>query len=612
VYEKIGTLAPALACLPGGNQPARGSPERRIEGEVNEELKEKVVGARVGKVQQAGEQAIALKLNRHWLLISAEPRWARIHLVGKPDRTARQPSRFVLLLRKYLRGAQLQAIEQLGYDRIFILRFAARVSPHGDSVPPVALTLVAELIGRAANIYLTDHSNRVIERFLERTEERNAPGEIYVPPASRGKVNPLTLDREEFERIVRGEKSLAEAVMKRVDGFGPVEAREVEARWQRAAQPGERVSLAEAYDAFKSVVDDLFNKPAQPTIYSRRELAKIVPSDVRPGDLLFSTIPLVQAAGMRATRFDSISEAEEVYYRLLQETERFKEQRTTLISRVKTLIEKKQRLIRNLETDREALGHAEQMKRFGELLLGNAQTAKRTDGGFVVTDYYDPLQRPIEIPAQPKLTPQQAAEEYFTRYRKAKRGREVIAEQIAKAEREIERLRQWLERAQAAKTGEDLLKINQEIESSRAAVMSRPVQGAFFKKERQQESRPGVYRFLSSDNYEILVGKSDTDNERLTFHVARPHDIWLHAADYPGSHVIIRRSKREQLPHRSLIEAAQLAAYFSQARRSTKVVVNYTERKFVSKIRHARPGLVRLADFKSVVVEPVIKAVRLM
>ena len=111
-------------------------------------------------------------------------------------------------------------------------------------------------------------------------------------------------------------------------------------------------------------------------------------------------------------------------------------------------------------------------------------------------------------------------------------------------------------------------------------------------------------RYLSTDGYEVLVGRAARDNDNLTFRVAQPNDLWMHAGDYPGSHVVVRNPTRKEVPHRTLIEAAQLAGRFSQASDDAKVVVHYTERKFVSKPKRAAPGLVRLSRFKSITVEP--------
>jgi predicted ribosome quality control (RQC) complex YloA/Tae2 family protein len=568
------------------------------------ELRENVAGSRVEKVRQASAQSIAIKLGHTWLLISADGRGPRIHLISNPARERDEPGRFVLLAHKHLRDARLRAIEQPGYDRVVYLRFTSVLDSDSDEPTPVERTLVAELIGRSANIFLLDESNRVIERLIERADERNAPGDAYLAPASRGKLDPRTLSREDFEAIIAEHESLAEGLVKRVAGFGPLYAAEVEARCH--------ASGLTAFDSLTSVLDDVFNKPAQPTIYSPTDLSSLAPADLNPNDLVLSPIPLAQAAHLVANRFDSLSDAAAEYYRLVRKIEDFHKEKARVISNLKATMEKRRRLIQSLEHDLKRLGDYESLRRSGELLLGNVATATPTAAGFLVSDYYDPEQRLIEIPTEVKVSPQKAAEEYFTRYRKAKRGHEAITEKIAAAQTEIERLDQLALETERAKTSDELTAIQGRIGEPRFRRRARPAASGSTKKPSAREKLSGVYCFASSDDAEILVGKSDQDNDRLTFKYATPHDIWLHAADYPGSHVILRRAKGTTVPHRSLIEAAQLAAYFSKARQSNKVVVYYTERKFVSRIRHSRPGLVRLADFKSITVEPAINAIRVL
>jgi predicted ribosome quality control (RQC) complex YloA/Tae2 family protein len=576
-----------------------------------DELTEKVAGSRVEKVRQASAQSIAIKLDHRWLLISADSRQPRIHFVGKQAREL-EPGRFVLLAQKHLHGARLRVIEQPTLDRVVYLRFTGLLDQKAGEPSPVELTLVAELIGRSANLFLLDQSNRVIERLCERADDRNAAGELYIAPASRGKLDPLTLTREEFEAVIAQDDSPAEMLVKRIAGFGPLYAAEVEARWRVTNQNTSPASASSLFDSFTSVLDDLFNKPTQPTIYSPVRLDTIVPASLRPADLILSPIPLVQAAGMIATRFESLSEAAAEFYRLVQKVEDFHKQKASVISNLKSNTEKRQRLIRNLEADLKRLGDYESLRRCGELLLANATTAKPTSAGFIVSDYYDPEQRQREIPTESKASPQKAAEDYFARYRKAKRGHATISEKITAAHAEIERFTQLILKAQAAKTVDELVALSQQISGPRLRRRSQAHPVGPPKKAGKREKFSGVYCFVSSDNHEILVGKSDEDNDRLTFKYAAPHDIWLHAADYPGSHVILRKSKGAPVPHRSLVEAAQLAAYFSKARHAGKVAVYYTERKFVSKIRHSRPGLVRLADFKSITVEPAINAERIL
>ncbi len=587
-----------------------------------EELKEAILSARVERIRLADPWTLLLKLYRSsrrptnlWLLLSVEPRWPRVHLVEHPLREAVEPTPFLLLARKHLCGAHVCEITQVRRDRIvrFLLRRPARASEARDEedAPWHEVSLVAELFGRAPNLFLLDASGCVRERLLAREDERSALGALYLPPEVPEKHDPLTLTREEFQRSLAQGASLSEGIVKAVEGFGPLYAAEVEARWRdlsRAAEP----SLDLAYMAFRSVVHDLIRRPAEPILYTREPLACMNPVRASPRDVLLSAIPLTHRRGWIATRLESFSRAVALYYDLVRRIERSRELRTAILRHLATQIEKRERLRERLEGDGRALGDPETWRRWGELLLTHARTAVRTTSGFLVTDSYDPEQPLIEIPAAAP-TPQQAAERYFQQYRKAKQGMRVIAERCAAVERELEELRRVRERAAAADEMAVLEQIARDLDLSSSSPPSEASRSPAVKTQKRARVRvPGIYRFRSSDGFEILVGKSAEDNERLTFRVAAPHDLWLHAADYPGSHVVIRRAKGQMVPPRTLREAAQLAAFFSQARYSSKVVVNYTERKFVSKIPRSKPGLVRVSERRSLTVEPKIEAERML
>jgi predicted ribosome quality control (RQC) complex YloA/Tae2 family protein len=227
----------------------------------------------------------------------------------------------------------------------------------------------------------------------------------------------------------------------------------------------------------------------------------------------------------------------------------------------------------------------------------------KTGAGFLVTDFYDEEQKRIEIPSADKPSAQEAAEHYFKLARKARHGRENINARLPQIESEIARLEEQIGALAAITRAEEM--------NSFAAQFNLPTLGPSQDKKPSQPARkpkdekiPGVRRYRSSDGYEILVGRGSQDNDHLTFRVAKSYDLWFHAADYPGSHVVLRNPQRKPPPPRAITEAAQLAAKFSQARSSPKVAVNYCERKYVTKMKGFSPGQVRLSSFKTVMVEP--------
>lgn len=268
-----------------------------------------------------------------------------------------------------------------------------------------------------------------------------------------------------------------------------------------------------------------------------------------------------------------------------------------LRKRVGRDIARARRLLKNLNGDLEKHGSPEHWKRLGDILLANAHNAAREGGGFRVIDYFDEVGPEILIEADPRFSASEAAEEYFRLYQKARNGREMIFERIGSTESKIKGFEKKLAEIAAAETALDEERLNTIFPAKKMPTETRKA------KKRDAEIK-GVRRFVSSDGFEILVGKGAADNDYLTTRLAAARDTWLHAADYSGSHVVIRNPNRKEISQRTLREAAALAAFYSSARELSRAAVNYTERKFVSKVKGGAPGLVRLASFKTIDVKP--------
>lgn len=293
----------------------------------------------------------------------------------------------------------------------------------------------------------------------------------------------------------------------------------------------------------------------------------------------------------------SVSEAADSYYVNLAAGRAFDARAAAAASKFRKEITQREKLRRHLENDLTAHGDADAHKRIGDLLLANLTTAERRGNVVVLTDYYADDAPRIELEIDEQATLQEEAARRFARYTKAKRAAQEIAVRLQTLEQELTLLharRDELEEIIAARDEAALEIFGQEGKKSAPPSTRR----------KEAETITGARRYRSSDDYEILVGRAARDNDHLTFRVARPHDLWLHAADYPGSHVIVRNPTRKEIPQRTVIEAAQLAAYFSQAKRDAKVDVHYTARKFLTKPKGAAPGLVRVSSFRNLTVEP--------
>ncbi len=265
--------------------------------------------------------------------------------------------------------------------------------------------------------------------------------------------------------------------------------------------------------------------------------------------------------------------------------------------KINSEIAKRRKLLKNLDGDLKGHGDAAEWKRFGDLILANISNIRRDGDQVFVTNYFDPDLTEIAIEVDRNQSPTEAAEGFFKRYAKARNGAAVIATRLETVKEEIEKLEDRRTRLEAAIDAGD----EQLVADFLPPKQPEPIKGK--RKDKTVEFK-GARKFVSSDGFEILVGKKAKDNDYLTFRIAKSLDLWLHAADYPGSHVVIRNPNRKEIPVRTLIEAAQLASFYSDAREKPKAAVNYTSKKFVNKPKRSAPGLVSLASFKTILVEP--------
>src|SRR5262245_8935067 len=563
------------------------------------ELGLRLGGHRVGGIYQIGATDLAIDFyapNERWLMISTDPQRLAFYLTARnPKQSGDEPrsdTAFVALARKHLGGSRLAAAEKLGYDRVVHLEFNVK-DKDGKAA---RRKLVVALTGRSANVLLTEDS-RIIASLREHDETISQ----YVPPAPPAdKLDPFLCSAEKLNELTAAaDGDLAEAA-RRLIGFSPVYARELAAR-ARLEPPDE---------ALRGLLSDLCESPPKPTIYSPQaapagpvtgpitdmdELKREIGRD--DFDLVLSPIELESLSDWSALRFAGVVEAADAYFALMEERRRFFALKRKLRSHVLSRLRQRRDLLNHLARDLDKFSNGELSQRYGELLLANLRQAVKTGGGFQVTDFYDEAQPLIEIPSAGIATPQEAAEHYFKLARKARRGFEKVSDRLPQVENEIALLEKHLAELDACVDAGALNSLAAEL--NLPAPEKRPPQHA-----KKDEKIPGVRRYRSSDGYEIMVGRAGADNDHLTFRVAKSYDLWFHAADYPGSHVVLRNPQRKPVPPRAITEAAQLAAKFSQARTLPRAAVNYCERKYVTKMKGFAPGQVRLSSFKTVMVEP--------
>lgn len=563
---------------------------------ITNELNATLSGLRLGKVYQLGATDLALDFrlrDGRLLYLSTDPQRLALYLTARAarqfDTDARNDIAFPALLKKYLGGAQLLGVEKLGYDRVVTFNFAAE----DEAGQPVQRALVCSLIGRAANVFLLE-GQRIIATLREITALPDSYRDPAPPP---DKLDPFSVTAEALGKLTsEGSSGLAAAAQQHLLGFTTLYANELA---HRAAQ-------AEVHTALTGLLAELFEHPPQPTLYTPAPLEELQRDLGRPGvSLTLSPIALTHQT-LLAVPFPTINHAADACFTLQDERRGFQSLRQQLHTQLTTKLKKQRALLVNLTRERDGFIKGETHQRYGELLLANLQQAQKTATGFVVTDFYDAGMPQIEIPGANKPNAQEAAEHYFKLARKARHGLQSLSQRlpqvetdIAKLEKQLAQLDQLTQRAELADFAQacGLRPLPTRAKTKPQAKLAKSGKA-------QPEKISGMRQYRSSDGYEMLVGRTDRDNDTLTFRVAKSFDLWFHVADYPGSHVLIRNPKRQPVPARTITEAAQLAAQFSHARLDTRVAVNYCERKFVSKQRGFAPGQVRLSSFKTVLVEP--------
>jgi len=362
-----------------------------------------------------------------------------------------------------------------------------------------------------------------------------------------------------------------------------------------------RLTLRSEEIIFRRLVIQLTGRTAD--LFLLDELNRIVAVLREPGQTRIHDFyqppprPLKEPAGVLRLEPGPPSAQLAKYFSVLDAAKVFDAKAKTIRSRVTKSIRQQKTLQEHLRGDLLRHGDPEEHKRTGDLLLANIATAERDGNKVRLVDYYADGAPVIEIEVDEHRTLQEEAAARFRQYTKAKHAADEIAERLKQIDRDTANLDRRLQQLDA---------IIQSRDEAALETFEKPAPApkVTAKKSAKPEKISGVRRYLSTDGYEILVGRAARDNDNLTFRIAQPNDLWMHTGDYPGSHVVVRNPTRKEIPQRTIIEAAQLAGKFSQASEDAKVVVHYTERKFLSKPKGAAPGLVRLSRFRSIIVEP--------
>ncbi|AVD55789.1 MAG: NFACT RNA binding domain-containing protein [Heyndrickxia faecalis] len=545
------------------------------------ELVDTIKGGRINRIHQPYQNELVLVVrangkNRR-LLLSAHPAYARIQLTDEPFDNPQDPPMFCMLLRKHLEGAVIEDIHQAGLDRVVVFDIKNR-----NEIGDISFKqLYVEIMGRHSNIILVDKERNLIMDSIKHvppavnTYRTILPGHEYVMPPEQHKRNPLEAAKEDvIAALDWNSGKMDKQIVAQFAGVSPLLAKEI---MHRA-----KFSNPDAVtDAFLSVMEPIKKFDLQPVMIIGTQKES------------FYMIPLTSLEGEVKT-FPTLSALLDRFYAGKAERDRVKQKGHDLERFVKNELEKNESKIKKLEVTLAEAQNAEQFQLYGELLTANLYAVKKGMDKVKVQNYYDEDGAMVEIPLDPLKTPAENAQSYFSRYQKAKHAQVAVREQIKKARDEVlyfENLLQQLETASPKDIGE----IREELEEE-----------GYLKKRhsrarRKNANKIALEKYEASDGTEILVGKNNKQNDYLTNRVAARDEIWLHTKDIPGSHVVIR--SKNPAPE-TILEAASLAAYFSKARQSASVPVDYTKVRYVKKPNGAKPGFVIYENQQTVYVTP--------
>jgi len=565
---------------------------------LRNELDAALRGLKIDKIQQPEQDQILLTLRGQGaserLLLSAGAGDARVHLTDAAFENPANPPMFCMLLRKHLTGARIGAVAQPPMERSVEFSLDC-VDALGE---PCQKRLIVELIGRHSNIILTDQEGLIIDCLrrvdsLMSAKRQVLPGLYYRRPPAPQKRNPLDTQPEALAGAVAsvpGDVSADKWLLDTFIGFSPLICRELVYR----AYGETDLRLRELRDGGRALGRALAALTGD--IQKGRFVPVMLLDDLgKPFDFSYTEI-LQYGSALVREKAGSFSALLDAFYTRRFMLERLRQRSQALTKSIKNACDRIQRkLVIQREELKQTAGR-ERLRELGDILTAQLHLIKKGMTVIRTVDLYDENGREIDIPLDPLKTPQQNAAKYYKDYMKAKNAEAVLTEQIKIGERELEYLKSVLEEIARAESENDLNEIRRELALTGYVKLQ--------KTGRKEKSAPGApLRFMSSTGLPILAGRNNLQNETLTHRLASKADIWLHAQKIPGAHVVIPAGGI--MPDdATLFEAASVAAYFSQARESKKVPVDYTQVKYVKKIPGGRPGMVTYTDYKTIVAAP--------
>ncbi|MBQ8506898.1 MAG: NFACT family protein [Clostridia bacterium] len=559
-------------------------------GLIARELNSTLSGGRIDRIIQPERDELILTIRNsganHALLLSASAGCARAHLTSVKKQSPLEPFNLCMLMRKHLMGGRIVEIRAVDCDRILEIEIE-HMDELGDRA---SKTMVCEFMGKHSNLIFVGGDGRIIDSARRVSEALSSvrevlPGLRYERPPQHGKLPYASVTEEALYSEISGKGgSVNKLISAAVSGMSAQTARELAFRacGNEDAHSGEcdlRAVAASVAENLRVIPENL-----QPAV--------LFGEDGRPVDAV--VFPYLSRAHLRSEAFPSISEAMDAFYRSRDRAERISQKSAAIHRTLKNNIE---RCEKKLALQQEALLGAERMEEYrisGELLMANLHLAIKGRKSVSLPNYYDPEMKEIEIALDVKLSPAQNAQKYFKLYQKARNAQTLAAEQIEKTSEELSYLEGQMDNLSKCSGESELAELREELEKFGY------VKRVSSRRQMKQLPPSQPMKFTAPSGRTILVGKNNLQNDKLTSS-ADLNEIWLHAKDMPGSHVII---VGENPDDETIIFAAKIAAAFSKGANSSNVPVDYTKRRYVKKPSGSKPGFVIYTNQKTLYVNP--------
>ena len=559
------------------------------------ELSEKLLDARIDKIYQPEKDellfAVRTKTETLHLVLSASANNARIHFTDKLKENPLTAPMFCMLLRKHLTGGRIISVSQPEYERIIEFTIESR-DELGDLTKK---HLTAEITGRNSNIILTNADYKIIDSikhvdFTQSSVRQILPNIPYALPPKQDKLPILS---DEIKNLVldfsADGKRPENAIMDAVSGISPLTAREIV-----YSVLGTNSLLISEISEEKKEKLTLFVRD-----FSKKlQFAPCIVYDGNGKPAEFSAIAISQyGKGFDTVFYNSMSEVIDIFYRRRDELDRIRQKSSAITKLLKNNIE---RCAKKLSIQQKTLKDAENKEKFkiyGDLVTANIYKITKGDTSVILENYYEDGSPAVKIELMSNLSPSQNAQRYYKLYSKLKNAEIEVKKQITATLSELEYFESTL-----------ALTENLTSEADINAVKSELTELGYFKRQkslkRQKEASAKPLHFVSSDGFDIYVGKNNTQNDYLTLKFANSMDFWFHTKQIHGSHTIIKLGIKKEIPDSTILEAAQLSAYYSKARQSSQVPVDYTQIKNVKKPNGAKLGMVIYDNYNTLYVTP--------